>query len=303
MGKVLGVRTMDGRLLSQTDPQRPLDWVYQNARIWATSGRYLIERKIGRNVFLLASFLCSLQAAGGFAGGEPSDIEDALQLHNDRNGRLRWAIEALILAGVPRGEIAAETGLSEFVLGWFEAGFFDVRSRLGATHFVASEIEQAQRLRPDFFPDYGWKWVAYHRGAAELRQLMGSPAADELEYFVAELQAQTDLILRMRLHRAAEQLPMDAAAAAKLLQRTASGKQADVKPLNDYEKCIQKMLENLKFYVGEPPADYPFAEFVGCAQELRTHEMLQVAAGYELPNKDQIKSATLRPPSRTTGEP
>jgi len=90
-----------------------------------------------------------------------------------RDGRSRAALEVRVLSGEPAADIARKAGLPPSVVEAFEAVFFDVRSRLGATDFIHHVVIGAGTDEAA-----AWMALAYAGGPVVADALLGpGPAA------------------------------------------------------------------------------------------------------------------------------
>lgn len=285
------------------DPLRPVDWVYQRAMEVLASQRFVSERQHGYLVFNLTNYLRIRQVSptAELAEGRNISLHKAFQLRVGSFPRLRAAIEAQLLAGVQDAEIAATTGISETAVAWYAGVFFDVRTRLSATDFIINHvIETARRQHPDDWPLYGWPLVGFLCGPSALAEVMGCVNAENIDEFSTAHADRAKLILSSQLLHTAERMSPDSRMAADLLRAEIRRRQIvpNEIPLNQLEEIAAAVTKNLPFTVGEHHPDSPLKEFAGCAAELRTHDMMRLAAGLPLENAEAIKAMKLPPPGR-----
>ena len=283
------LRTLDGR-------RRPA-----NRRDGTVSATRVAEY---RN-FLLAYRQCeqSPRWLHWLARENPAMYRAHALYHDPSKRRSRFAVEARLLAGQKNQEIAGSLNCAPKIIKTYAALFFDVRPRLAHADYINQVVlgESVSGGRGE--PDYAqlWKRVAYHYGPHVLGAMLSGFAnpqrADRAEDVSASLRELARNSLSRKAAWATLAVPINSSTHWKLIDASrrsvVAQQKAEADPKdNPILANIDAMLTSLPFGVGTKPEDLaqqgPLMQYDGLAAELRTDELLLAAAGFELPNHDEI---------------
>ena len=296
---------MDNRL-HRTHPHRPPDWRFRRV-LSCFQHRRRLARSDDQGTLRLFHFLrrlCVRQDEATemqLARGEP-DQWLAHQLHQDIESDLRWVVEARLLSGEPRKDIAAKTGVRAKAISIYESSYFDVQSRLHCSDFICRDVinsgytggsAQSKEIRM-------LKFVGYACGSQTLDTILwgGNPAhcssgnadpgtqlADHASISIREKLLAAVRSLDPGHEKGVREILRVYTEMEKLRQNSGYGMPGST----DYEKHVASLLEQIPWSVGTKAASPELEEFRTTAVELRADEQLQVCAGKRLRNAKELK--------------
>jgi hypothetical protein len=229
-------------------------------------------------------------------------------------GLRRAAVEARILAGEPLQDVARKAGMPLAVAGAYEALFYEVRTRLGATDFVAS------RLLPPAGPGdevgAAVRHLGFVGGPVVLDVVIGGRATaarpgrpEDVGGFLGD-QARIALLrdLAAALHGAADPATLTALVRAAAVA-LAGHREDPAARRSAIEMHIQAMLDDIPWPTGADGAAVvadrcpALAAADTLAAELRDDEVCRLAAGGEVAGMAEVAELKLPPPRRERVSP
>lgn len=258
------------------------------------------------------------QAAKAKLWFETPDLYYALEFHrrlNEAHDKVMY-MEARLLAGQSFEAIADVMGVTPGTIKWYEALFFNIVDHLKQRDWITSQVlipaikrspltagggpfQNQDVVKP--FLDGSLKMFAYFGGPHVVDALLsgfqaGMPAAarDDVNSWFDRQWATT---IRRRSGQAAMQFEINKynvtelfAVHAKIIELDRAD-DADETSRSSYEKMIGVVLSQLPFAAGEdggkPYAGMILPELDKLAAELRSSELLQIAAGRPQPKLDE----------------
>ena len=129
------------------NPFLPPDWRWGLARLLKTGARAPRRYEPASDPWVgrAREFLAAVGGDGDdVSEADPvrrdPEVHGAYALRSGADGRLRWAVEARLLAGQTDAEVAARCGVPAEVVAAYERLFFDVRDKLGAADHVVLNV-------------------------------------------------------------------------------------------------------------------------------------------------------------------
>lgn len=235
---------------------------------------------------------------------EDENLLWAHAIWSDERKPTRWAIEALILAGASDEFIAQRLGSDPGVIEAYEAVFFNVRERLDQPLYVVNVVlgEAVARGVQERQYDLLWKLFAYHGGIHALDAIMqraariGKPTdPEQVPQFFQDFAVNT---MKQKAAVATLTVPVNTHTQMQLIdsfvkyveieKNSKSAAEAHTSIVTN----IGAMLSALPFKLGTKidAVEEKMLPYDDNAAELRNDEMLIVAAGEELNNKEAIQN-------------
>jgi hypothetical protein len=295
--------------LSRLNLLRPPDWriqrayeiLQQNARASKLhDDNFVVRLKeflLWRLVAETASDLLHLRI-------EMPDLFLAFEFHERSEPRLLWVLEARVLAGQAPAAIAAKIGIPPEAVSAYIHAYFDVGERLNCDDFIRQEV-LSPLMKNGTSVEYIWKQVAYDHGPAAFEELVSAGnrkkvpavnAGDADEVFRG--------LLRHKLTVAVHSLdPASHASTCELLHayvHLARQQRDDSPELTDIERHVKAMMDSIPWTKSDQRNEVlspDVAKFDDCAAELRSDELMRVAAGENV--VEDILKMKLPPPSRS----
>ena len=161
-------------------PTRPVDWRWLKAGLMLDLGLRGSRRRDDGPTrearrYRAASRRCRDDAGRERLGARMPGIAGACAIR-DGEPRLRWAVEARLLAGEPIDAVARKVGLRPEAVAWYETVFFHITDRLGSRGYVVHEVIGIRALRGPVAHevDLLWKVFALFGGPEVLDALIRS---------------------------------------------------------------------------------------------------------------------------------
>ena len=296
--------------LNKSHPLRPPDWRYRKALLCLREGRRPSRLRSDKEVWYVYRCLARRRLACASKDAPKMNTDDpcltlAFDIHDDRQGWLRGAIEARLLAGEPHQSIGQKTGLSKRVIAWYALAFYDVQTRLRFRDFIYGAAV-CDRPLDDSRSRY-WKHIAYVGGAKALDQVLHAAETRDVVKKTGDLSSGVlglvDIELSEKMFGTVDRMdPSDQDSIREMLKlygrMTDAGKKAEHIPPGqaDYLKNVEVMMEHFPWSVGARGVPSHLREWSETAVELRAEDLLRVAAGEKLDNEAELKRMAPRDP-------
>jgi hypothetical protein len=304
-------------ILTNENPQRPPDWAWRFVRYLDQTGRQPNRIRHGRLIARARQFVADLQSTPdpndrmGLVGPHYA-IYHAWMIYTGSIRRVRWELEARLLATEEPASIAEKMGVSKDVILAYAGLYFDVENT--STSYIMHVVLRTgeQRFSAERGQELLWKTVAYRYGAAALDGLLyltqenGTSITTakildkEIQSVLAHQTAVAVNLLDVSPQSAGNQLT-----AAGHMQPGHSAEAVKYKQENDDIRAgIQSFLENVPW-----TRDAAKAQKLGLIHPLekggvglRSEELMRLAAGEQLTQEfiELIKSAKYPPPTKSS---
>ena len=239
------------------------------------------------------------------------DAHRLLAATSAQNRTLRWGIEARILAWQSDNEIAQAHGCRTEVIGAFESLFFNVRERLNRRDFILNSVLGLAHDHDLNNQHDGrlWKLLGYLGGPHVLDAVISRAAgatwvhnADGVSSFFQGLAIGS---MKFKAAIAALSVPVNGSTQLQLLEGFVKYIEVErstdsVGQANDQiQEHLQALLSELPFQAIGIDNEKQMSNYDTGAAELRTDELMRVAAGLPVPGLDSLRD--LRFPEEAQG--
>lgn len=260
----------------------------------------------------------------------------AYSLHENETDdhELEFIIQSRLLAGQPVEEIAEALGTMPETVSWYEAIFFNVSERLGNHDWVVKHIllpaasrnvvrvqgegqppaNMALVARP--FLDWSLKWFSYFGGPVICEWMIGGfkrgrtvTNQDDIDNFIDDQWANT---IRRRSAQAAGSFEVNKYNVMELFHTHAQimsleqSAESESTKMTSIETHINHLLDGIPWTVGlegrKALEGSAVGEFDEASAELRSDELLLVAAGAESSGYDHLRDMEIPPPKKKSEE-
>lgn len=298
-------------------PWRPVDARLRRALWLMTHVKLPVPRRDDQKMCLLRRYLfarlkCRTRPDHEKLFLKDKDLTLAFQLRDHAAPECRWELESRLLAGETSPAIASALGVPSGAIDWYEAAFYDVRSRLGCRAFIHHEVIGALKGgNGSSSTERMMKLTAYLGGAAALDCFLTgglkSPIPRNANGATEWLSDLTRSLLQRKAAIALDSLEAtDHKTAPELLRLFARSEQAqlralkDAPQLTDQEERDKAFLESIPWMVGDDADILPenIRAYDAAAGELRSDELMRVSAGETLPNEAEIMNLKIPAPTR-----
>ena len=269
--------------LNKSHPLRPPDWRYRKALLCLREGRRPSRLRSDKEVWYVYRCLarrrraCAPKDALRMKKDDPC-LTLAFDIHDDRQGWLRGAIEARLLAGEPQQRIGQKIGISEHVIAWYALAFYDVQARLRFSDFIYREAVCDRPL--DDSRSRFWKHIAYIGGAKALDEVLHAAETRDAVRKARDpslgMSGLIDMQLSEKMFGAVDRMdPSDQDSIREMLKlyglMTDAGKKAEHIPAAqaDYLKNVEVMMKHFPWSVGARGVPAHLREWSETAVELR----------------------------------
>jgi len=263
------------QLSASCDPFRETDWRWVRACQLVDQDRRV--RHLGDNYIRRACRYLRLQRAGDDYTIQLHlrDVSTARDINSRGDGRIRWAIEARLLAGESDDAIASKCGTDAATIDMYEHLFFSVRDRLDQSdyivHHVMSPAVQSGLAEHD--SEALWKMFGYFAGVKVLDLIMyqfgpRGGAERPADQYLADHSGRT---MARKAALAAQLVPINGFTAGDILNVYVRFLELEQKAHSSgqsrslFAKNVEAMLQQLPFTTGSR-----------AAEELGSHRVLQL---------------------------
>lgn len=235
---------------------------------------------------------------------DESDIFWAHYAWLNENSPVKWAIEAHLLARETNREIGFRTGCAESIVDAYENLFFNVREKLNYREYVINVVlrDSVNNGLNERNPDLLWKLFGYCGGPLVLDAMIGrlvnpmwASRPDDVPMFF-----QDAALNLMKKKAAVSALTVPVSASTQLHLIEAFVKYVEIERTTDtMGKAQDQILGNINAMLAQIPfnigskvgahKDSPLREWDESAIELSSAEMMQVAAGQNLPGYARLR--------------
>jgi hypothetical protein len=230
---------------------RSWNWRYLLARERVRKGLGFSRRRLDAWTILIGCYLRRRKACRTAADRQAlarsfPALDAAVRVYCAKDRRIRYVLEAHVLAGEALESIAPGLGTTVDVVAAYVAAFFDVGPQLECADLIVSRLFASSSDHPYDFFDQGLKIVGYVGGSQSLSAVLGTLRGESPDRLKTLQQEASRLIIVWRVYE-------DLVTAGKLMPHELREylpllKDRDIvgEPVNEYEANVQQMLMGMR---------------------------------------------------------
>lgn len=283
------------------------DWRWERARWLRENGKFARYGCEDSGVVIAHQFQSKEAACRTAADRENliakyPGIHFAKEIHRRPDRTVRWAVEAYLLSGAARTDIAMWMATSVDTVLWYGKLFYDVAPYLNADSYIMNVVIGNQAIHDR---DIGtlWKVAGYTRGGLFLREMIRTMQVNHVTdvadlpkawetWFAETLSRRAAVTMTTMPSYGNEVVILDARHRTRELAQDQDGATAE----SVIAANLSAALSAMPFSVGrERPTSIPaLAKYDESPVELRAHEEMQIAMGFE--NESHRQMLTMKFP-------
>jgi hypothetical protein len=241
-------------MLTSDSLLRSWNWRYLLARERVRKGLGFSRRQLDAWTIALVRYLRRRKACRTAADRQAlarsfPAFDAAMGVYCAADRRIRYVLEARVLAGEALESIAAGLGTTVNVVAAYVAAFFDVGPQLECADLIVARLFAASSNRPYDFFDQGLKIVGYVGGSQSLSAVLGTLRSESPDRLKTLQQEASRLNIVGRAYE-------DLVTAGKLTPRQLRDflpllKDRDIvgEPVNEYAANVQQMLMGMPLVI------------------------------------------------------